>query len=174
MLPILAGVCLTELVGLSVAAACDLRRRIVPNVLVLLLAANGLLFRLADRSDWRSLGLSVLTAAGTLLVLGQLARLGVIGGGDAKLIAAVTFMVPAEQVPRLLLSIMLAGGLVSCLYGAMLWLARRDGVLIAAGGNTLRHILQMERRRIACSVPMPYALAVLIGSAGFGLSEIVR
>jgi len=113
VLPLLVAAWLAELPGLAAAAVSDVRRRIVPNAVVLLLAVNGILLRLIQQSNWRSVICSLAAAGCVLVVLGQLARRGMTGGGDAKLIAAVTLAVPLPQVVSVLLAIMLAGGLLS-------------------------------------------------------------
>src|SRR5215469_4757412 len=100
---------LSELLGLSIAAAIDVRSRIIPDRVVLLLVANGLALRLG-MAGWHQAAISLLAAGAILLVLGQAARHGLIGGGDAKLIAAVALFVPVADVPALVLAIALAGG----------------------------------------------------------------
>jgi len=175
VLPLLVAAWLAELAGLAAAAVSDVRRRIVPNAVVLLLAVNGILLRLIQQSNWRSVICSLAAAGCVLVVLGQLARRGMTGGGDAKLIAAVTLAVPLPQVVSVLLAIMLAGGLLSCLYMAARCRARPGDTSIEGvcrGG--LRWMTRVECRRTACEVPMPYALAVFLGSVGFGVSEMIR
>ncbi|MEJ0019406.1 MAG: A24 family peptidase [Acetobacteraceae bacterium] len=153
--------------ALVVLAMSDLRCRLVPNGWVALLAADGLTLRLGARVEWGAPLLSIVTGLGVLLVLGQFARHGLSGGGDAKLIAAVTLAVPPIQVPALLLAIMLAGGLIAGIYACARCMARHDGVLLDAGRGAFHQFLQRERRRTVCAVPMPYAVAVAAGTLGF-------
>lgn len=165
-----------ELIGLSLAAATDVRQRIIPNHLVLLLAANGIVLRLADRAGWHAVAVSIITAAGVLVLLGQAVRLGAIGGGDAKLIAAVTLLVAPRDVPGLLIAIAIAGGLVSCLYFAVRRATQRQspaGMARPSHGCALHRALCMERDRIAAGEPMPYALAVFIGTIWYGASAMI-
>ena len=102
---------LVALVMLSVIAVIDLKRRIIPNELVLATLGTGIALRVISASGmlWQS----ALVMASTFLVLCLIARFGVIGGGDVKLIPAVSLLVPANQVLALLLDVAIAGGALS-------------------------------------------------------------
>ena len=52
MFAILVVAWLGELIGLITAAASDLRRRVVPNAVVMLLASNGVVLRLAQQAGF--------------------------------------------------------------------------------------------------------------------------
>ena len=155
-----------SLAVLTGCAETDLKDRRIPNKLVAAVALIGLVQGLALRPDgfgaaslWRRL-----CFAGSNLLQRQ-----VIGGGDVKLISAVTLLVPPERVGHLLIGIALAGGAVSCCYLAARYglkklsptpssepaVVRRDGGFVAT--------LEAERIRIAAGDPMPYAVAVLGG-----------
>jgi prepilin peptidase CpaA len=155
---------LGEMVGLALAAASDVRDRIIPDRIVLLLVANGLLLRLSI-ADWRQVAVSLLAAGVVLLLLGQAAHFGLIGGGDAKLIAAVAVFVPAADVPALVLAIALAGGVVSFGYLAMRAMARHGAIL---------RPLRREQSRIAAGLPLPYALAIFLGTGWLGVADLLR
>jgi prepilin peptidase CpaA len=167
--------------ALFVAALVDLRRRIIPNRLVLVVAVCGVGRRLlaAPGLIWFDL----LAAASIVVALGLLAHHEWIGGGDVKLIAAVALLFPLSEVGGLLLSIAIAGGLLSCTY-----LAIRAGTKIPkprfcpaeAQEDTqettwgLEDLLSGERMRIAAGEPMPYALAVLGGVTYRIVSEAIQ
>ena len=106
------------LAALVVAAMTDLRRRIIPNEAVLVVAGAGLVLGLLSFQGWRWRSAAAV-ALGLLVVLGQMTRLGIVGGGDAKLIAAVSLSQPPADVPSLLLHIALAGGGLALIYLAL-------------------------------------------------------
>ena len=116
-----------------------------------------------------------MSAVAVLGVVGLLAAYDLLGWGDAKLITAVTFAVPADHVIALLFAITLAGGLLSCLYLILRFILRRAAVVPTAAEpaaghlRTLRQLTDREGARIRANEPMPYALAVLAGVA-FGLA----
>ena len=148
---------------LMLAIATDLARRIIPNGLVLVVLGCGLGLRLVA-GPWPLLA----------SLCGALAAYDLLGWGDAKLIAAVTFIVPVDLVIPLLLAIALAGGLLSCLYLTARFALRRLAPFgrPALGepdhGWTLRGLARREGSRILANEPMPYAVAVL-GGVAFGL-----
>ncbi len=115
---VLPGILLTiSLVALVDAALADLRRRIVPNRHVLLIAVCGVGLRL-----WFEPGLiwfSLLAATLVVIALGLLAHHEWIGGGDVKLIGAVTLLFPLSDIGAVLLGIAIAGGLMGGAYLAI-------------------------------------------------------
>ena len=148
---------------LAVSAATDLKDRLIPNELVVAVAAIGLTQGLLAR-PWQ-VWLSLLAAVVVFCGLGVLSHYRIIGGGDLKLISAVTFLVPPDRVGQLLIEIALAGGVLSCVY-----LAARYGLKSSAeASSTARRepgialTLRTERARIAAGDPLPYAVAVLGG-----------
>ena len=170
MPPIVLAAWLGEMIGLAIAAASDVRRRIIPDRVVLLLAANGLAMRLSA-PGWRPVAFSLSVAVAILLLLGQVARLRLIGPGDAKLIATIAVFVPVRDVPTLLLAIALAGGVVSCVY-----LALRATFPLAAipERGALLGALHREQRRIAAGMPLPYALAIFLGTGWLGVAGLLQ
>jgi prepilin peptidase CpaA len=156
-----------SLIALLLSATTDLRDRIIPNELVLLIAASGLAMGLITRPEL--LPVSLLAAFIVLMGLGVLSHFDVMGGGDVKLIAALSLLVAPQQIGSLLLGIMLAGGLLGGLYYvARHRLARRIAVPSDAGRAVRRNgrlstLAESERARIAAGEPMPYALAITGG-----------
>lgn len=164
--------------ALFAAAMIDLRHRIVPNRLVILVVLCGVGLRL-----WSAPGLiwfNLIVAALIVVALGRLAHHEWIGGGDAKLIGAVTLLVPLSDVGTLLLNVAMAGGLMGCAY-----LAVRTAVTKASAprfcladtrdsARGLERLLGGERIRIASGEPMPYALAVLCGVSYRIVSEAIQ
>jgi prepilin peptidase CpaA len=156
-----------SLVGLYWAARSDIAHRILPDRLALLTAGCGIAIRLM--SDPRTVGWSIGIGAVVLLALGAAAGRGWIGGGDAKLIGAVTLLVPPGGVAALLLSIAIGGGLLSGVYLVVHARAIRPGAL-PQGAATHRSVIL----RIASSRTIPYGVAIFAGAAFAGLSEAAR
>ena len=96
-------------------------------------------------------------AAATLLWLR-----GVLGGGDVKLLAAVSLVVPAAAVPALLLAIVLAGGVLAAVH--MVLRGRLAPPSPARPAGALRRILRCEGWRIRRGAPLPYGVAIAAGT----------
>jgi Flp pilus assembly protein protease CpaA len=106
---------LTTILAIAVlifAAYGDIRRRLIPNELSIALAVLGLV-RMIVTGDWIAAPWTV-AAAAAILVIGFLCfSRGWIGGGDAKLLAAVALLVGYRQLPDLLLIMSLIGGVIA-------------------------------------------------------------
>jgi prepilin peptidase CpaA len=167
ILPIYAMTWPTSMILLAFSARNDLKDRLIPNELVAAVAAIGLAQGLVARPElvWLSLLAAVVVFCG----LGVLSHYKIIGGGDVKLISAVTFLVPPDRVGQLMIEIALAGGLLSCFYlAAHYWLkslsaSRSVAVEVALPDSGLARMIKSERARIAAGDSLPYALAVLGG-----------
>jgi prepilin peptidase CpaA len=160
------GVCLLGLLG---AAATDLRSRRIPNRVVLLILAAGIVLQLLH--GWPAAGIGLTAASTVFVALAFLAHYGVMGEGDVKLIAAVTLLVPPHGIAPLLLAIALAGGGLSCIYLVLRFTLRRETPHTAAPSSHRINIFHDEAAKIAAGEPMPYALAILGGVAFHVLSE---
>jgi prepilin peptidase CpaA len=175
--PLFLGSWLASLILLSVAAGMDLTHRRIPNEIVAAVAAIGLTQGIIAKPG--QVWLSLLVAFVLLFGLGTLAHHQVIGGGDAKLISAVTLLVPSEGVGQLLIDIALAGGVLSCIY----LLARYALGSLTAASSGAREVarpesgfaltIRTERVRIAAGGPLPYALAVWGGALIYVTRELV-
>lgn len=155
---------------LAAASVVDLRRRIIPNEAVAIVALCGVALAFASRPQtvWISLGLGL----GVLVALGLVARLTQFGGGDIKMIAAVSLLVPPERLTGLLLVITVAGGLLSVIYLVLRRMLRAGPrARLTDGDNSFRRFLAVERARIMASPTVPYALAILAGVVAYVLSE---
>jgi prepilin peptidase CpaA len=158
---------LASLLLLARSAGTDLKERRIPNELVAAVAVIGLALGLIARPGlvWFSLLVAVVVFCG----LGVLSHYKFIGGGDLKLISAVTLLVPPERVGQLLIEIALAGGVLSCFYLAARYALKSlpasptGAVEIASPKIGLVLAIKTERGRIAAGDPLPYALAVLGG-----------
>lgn len=160
---------------LAAVSVIDLRRRVIPNEAAAFIAASGLALSLYSRPGDAWIG--VVISLGLLLVLAVLSHLTLLGGGDAKLIAAVSLLVPPQSVAPLLLVIALAGGVLSVVYLAMRrWLPaptrRRARSTPRHRRGALMHFLRNERARVFASRSVPYALAIFAGVLAYVLSEL--
>lgn len=110
MLPILA---LLVFPALVVYAACsDLLTMRIANWLVLALVVAYVVLALVAQRPLAEIGIGFVTAAGVLVLFFAFFAFGWIGGGDAKLVAAITLWLGLELLlPYLLYSALLGGGL---------------------------------------------------------------
>ena len=143
------------------AFACygEIRERRIPNWLTLGAIALGLGAAaieggVAGFGD-SALGLAI---AGGLFL--PFCLLGVVGGGDMKLMAAVGAITGWPMVLRVVCDTCVAGGLIEV--AIMTW----DGVLLTSLGNVFRIMVGMPRRHHGLRNPpmVPYALAITIGT----------
>ena len=124
------------------ACWCDLKARTIPNLLNLAVALLAIPF-------WWSIGLTLwpdvaLQLGVAALVFGLFAiafAFGAMGGGDVKLVAAITLWLPASSVVALLFIMSVAGGALTLAMLIRHKLARQKGqleipygVAIAFGG----------------------------------------
>ncbi|MBK1660772.1 A24 family peptidase [Paracraurococcus ruber] len=144
--------------ALLAAALHDVAARTIPNRLCLGIALAGLLGQaLEGRLPW------ALAAALLVFLLALLAwRLGGLGGGDVKLLAACALLVPPGAVPGLVLATALAGGVL-----ALGMLGLRPLVPLPAGPRPtglLARVLRAEAWRIRRRGPLPYGVAIALGT----------
>ncbi|WP_419898753.1 prepilin peptidase [Roseomonas sp. USHLN139] len=153
-------VCMALLLLLLVALH-DLALRTIPDSASLGLLGIGLALRLGEGQAGQALALAALVALPALLLW----RMGLIGGGDAKLLPAIIPLAAPDALPGLLLAIALAGGVLALPY----WLARRRLALPAALPGRSRTSLtdrlwRAECRRLRRGGPLPYAVAIAAGA----------
>ena len=154
----LAGACLALL--LSLACASDLRTRRIPNKLVLVVAALGLVFGLVTK-PW----VAGLTEAGMGLVTGLIVWLPfyavrMVGAGDVKLFAAAsTFLTPKTAVEAAVYTA-LFGGVMAL--GYMLAHSGWRSTFIRLGHVTQQPTL-LRNEPSAMRWRMPYAFAIAAG-----------
>ena len=149
---------LTAVVLLLVAATTDIALRIVPNFVCVALAFDGLI----GRTFGHSMPLSLLAAFCVLIPAIVCWRHGLMGGGDAKLLAAVSLLVPATAVPSLVLTIALSGGALAMVYVVMQRLAGAPSV--SRHRRTISRVLCIERYRMHRRFSIPYAVAISSGT----------
>ena len=128
---------------LGAAAAVDVARDRIPNLLPPLLALGAVLVLPRTEAEWLSRGASFAIVSVTVLVL-YLAR--GLGGGDVKLLAAASLWMPLATLPVFALALAMAGGL--------------QGAATLAARRVRRQAVGARRGR-----SMPYGLS--IAAAGF-------
>lgn len=169
-----------SLIVLGISAAIDLKDRVIPNELVVAIAVIGFAQGLALRPGlvWFSLLVAIIVFFGLWIV----AHVKIIGGGDLKLISAVTLLVPPDRVGQLLIDIVLAGGLLSCFYLAAHYGLKRlpeprsaaaEAAPSAKKSGFVR-TLKAECIRIGGGYPMPYAVAVLGGVIVYNAMQFLQ
>src|SRR5438132_1083034 len=100
--------------GLAAGAAYDWRSRTIPNWLNAALAVGAIPFWWASHLHfWPDIVLHVGVAFGVLAVFVFAFQLGMMGGGDVKMVAAVALWLPPLAVLQLLVIMSLAGGLLT-------------------------------------------------------------
>ncbi|OHC90865.1 MAG: peptidase [Sphingomonadales bacterium GWF1_63_6] len=99
---------------LIAAAITDLRARIISNRLNLAIAALAPLWWIACGLDlWPGVAVQLLVCGMVFLLFAALFSMGMMGGGDVKLLAALALWFPWQAVISLLVLMALLGGLVT-------------------------------------------------------------
>ena len=156
----------------AMAACIDWRRRRIPNWLTLTLAVAGLLVAgpRADMTFWQSAG----GLAVGFFVPFVLFSLGMLGAGDAKLLAAIGAWMGPSGTIWVLLFAAIAGGVMSV---ALASRDRRLGVLFRNTGLIGLNLLTTRQTGFASAgevarcealkkATLPYAVAILAGLVG--------
>ena len=99
--------------ALVAAAARDLRDRPIPNLLPAIRVAGFVPAAWFGQLGVGETALHVAAAAAALAVAAALFALGAWGGGDAKLVAAAALWIGFVSMPRFLLVMALAGGVLA-------------------------------------------------------------
>ena len=103
---------------LIVAAICDLKHRIIPNRLNLIIALTApIAWWAAGLSLWPDVAWQVGAAAAVFAGFAALFFIGGIGGGDVKMIGALALWIDVRLLLSLLLVMAIVGG---CIAGFML------------------------------------------------------
>jgi prepilin peptidase CpaA len=141
-MPVIAFILLVGLaVLLLIAAAIDIRSRIIPNRLNALIAAMAVAWWFASGFGWDAMLVQIGLATVILLVFASFFCLGWMGGGDVKLLAALALWLPLEKMAVLLV-----------------WMAIGGGVL------TLAMLIAHRLRRAEGRPEIPYGVAI-VGAA---------
>jgi prepilin peptidase CpaA len=168
---------LIAVIALAVASVHDVRDRLIPNTLVLVVLGVAIGTRIGGSLG--ATGLSILATVIVATVGYFLADREYIGWGDAKMIAAASLLVPPQIVVLLIFDIVLAGGVLSCLYLlARIGFKNQSGNGPAArevhrGDSTFSRFVRVEMARIAAREPMPYGVAIF-GGVSYCMLSVMR
>lgn len=132
---------------LFAAAISDLRSRTIPNQLNCIIGLAALpLWLLSDFAPWPDAALQIAAAFGIFLIFFTLFTMGMMGGGDVKMIAAIMLWVPVPMMLPTLAVMAVAGGLLSAGMLIHSKIRKSDarievpyGVAIAAAGLWVLH-----------------------------------
>jgi prepilin peptidase CpaA len=155
----LACVLVWQLFLLLSAAWVDVASRLIPNSLCLGLGITGALGRLLIGPP--QMAESIAAAGIVFIILLPLHSRQLLGGGDVKLLAAITIGLPPAGVLQLFSITALAGGILALLHLAMRRLPRPK--LAHARSSVFRRIYTAERWRILRRAPLPYGVAIACG-----------
>jgi prepilin peptidase CpaA len=151
---------LAIIAGLLVFSALhDLCFRTIPNWVSLAVLGIGLLVRFNSGQFLAS----ILAVAIVFVLLFFCWLRGWIGGGDMKLLSAVSAAVPPSMSPTLVIVVALAGGVLGLFYLLVRPLVARP-VARRPGDSLARRVLKTEARRVRRGGPLPYAMAILAGA----------
>jgi prepilin peptidase CpaA len=155
---------LTTIGLLAFAAWRDIATRTIPDRISLALAVLGLACRLTQ--GWPAVLLSVAVAAALFVILLVCHARGLIGGADAKLLAALALGFSPLGSYQLITITALAGGGLAAVY---LLLPRamgaRPSIRPAPHRFVALRVAAIERWRIRRRGPVPYGVAIAIGGA---------
>ena len=146
--------------ALAFVALTDLVSRRVPNWVCAFIAGFGLATRIAAGDVLPSLLVAVLV----FTVLAAACLLGKLGGGDVKLLAASTLLLPVQAVPVFVLAVAVAGGLLALPYLPGRFGAAPPRWLAAPPASAVRRICRVEFWRSRRRAPLPYACAIAAGA----------
>jgi prepilin peptidase CpaA len=130
---------------LIVAAIGDLRTRTIPNWLNGAIALGAIPFWFAiGLSVWPGMAMQVGVAAIVFALFALAFRFGAMGGGDVKMVAALSLWLPLGAVIKLLVIMSIAGGVL-----------------------TLAMLIRHRRAKAENTLEIPYGVAIAFG--GFWL-----
>ena len=110
------------LLGLVACAASDINKGIVPDLIVILIAATGVINTVFDRSDLPGHLLGIVIVSVPMLLISLMVK-GAFGGGDIKLMAAAGLFLGWKYT----LLGAFAGMFISGFYGMYLLLTKKAG-----------------------------------------------
>jgi prepilin peptidase CpaA len=128
-------------IALLVAAVTDIRWRHIDNWLNIAIAAGAPLFWWATGLALGDIGWQFAIAAAAFAVSAGFFALGWMGGGDVKLLTALALWIKPLWFAQLLVVMSIAGGVLTLLFGAWYFTARRGekpeipyGIAISGAG----------------------------------------
>lgn len=136
-----------------IAALKDLTSFIIPNWISIALVAAFYPAALAAGVPWEVIGICTVVGVGALVASMAMFAFNLIGGGDAKLLAAVTLWLGWPALLPFLLATALAGGVLAL-------------ILLRLRSAAMRPLMELGPpwvSRLATSPDAPYGIAITIG-----------
>jgi prepilin peptidase CpaA len=147
--------------ALAIAALKDFREYRIPNTTVLCLVAAFVPFA-AVQGSWAFVLWALAAGGVTFALCAALFALRLIGGGDAKLIAAMALWTQFWAMPRFFVVMALAGGVLAAAFLLKARFARPTVSATAdATANSTETPIQQER--------VPYGVAIAVAGIDFFL-----
>ncbi len=143
----------------ALAARQDLLTRLISDALSAGIAALMLAIRLD--AGWRAVAESLGTGFGVFVLLFFAHSRGAIGGGDVKLLTALSIGLPPLGTFHFLVATIMAGGLIGLTYLALGRLRLSPG---SRRNRAIRRILAVECWRARRFRAVPYAVAIAAGA----------
>ena len=153
MTPYVQAIALTGFTGVMTAAAFeDFRRLVIPNLLPIALCLLWPVYFAAAPTLYG--GLAAIGCAAAVFFAGAILFAGGwLGGGDVKLLAAVTLWAGPAGTPTLLVTTSVLGGVMA------LFLLMPFGSQLAASARLMLGQIPLDHQ-IGSGVPVPYGIAI--------------
>ncbi|RZN08854.1 prepilin peptidase [Bradyrhizobium genosp. SA-3] len=155
-----------EILLLLYVATIDVATRLIRNEICLALALLGIAGQLASPMQLIE---SLIATTILFLLLFTIYQRGGIGGGDVKLLAALSIGLPLTGVIQLLTITSLAGGVLALVHLLMRLLPYPK--LAPFGSSLARRVYAIERWRHVRHAPLPYGVAIACGGIWAILSK---
>lgn len=163
---IAAAATFLEIALLLYVAAIDIATRLIHNEICLTLALLGIARQVAGPTHLIE---SLVAATALFVLLLVIYERGWIGGGDVKLLVALSIGLPALGILQLLTVTTLSGAVLALAHLMM----RRLPIPrpAPAGSSILRRVYAVERWRNVRQAPLPYGAAIACGGIWTVLSQ---
>jgi Flp pilus assembly protein protease CpaA len=155
-----------EILLLFYVATIDIATRLIRNEICIALALLGIAGQLSGPIQVAE---SLVVAAILFFLLLVVYQRGWMGGGDVKLLVALSVGLPLTGVMQLLTITALAGGVLALVHLMMRNLPYPK--LAPAGSSLLRRVYAVERWRHLRHAPLPYGVAIACGGIWTILSK---
>jgi prepilin peptidase CpaA len=166
--PVAPAIMLTSIGLLAAAGLHDSMTRTIPNWIPASLVVTGTILRLRQGNAIQGLCVAALL----LTILGMLWLRGFVGGGDMKLIPAVSLALPPSDVPNLILYVAIAGGVLALMYLALSFLVRRPDP--GPRDRFFARVIKAEAWRMHRRGSLPYAVAIAAGALPIFINTFSR
>lgn len=153
------SVCLVALIAsLAIAAVSDLANRTIPNYAIVCVALASLLVKVDRDSAYLD---SVWAVIALIAVLLFLYLRNLLGGGDVKLMAALSLALTATDCYRFVIATAVFGGVLAMTY--LLLRKVLPPLRCKPRAPRLLRIAALEAWRIRRGAPLPYGVAIAAG-----------